>query len=137
MPQNDFNLSLIKEFRENGGETFGPFKGRPVLLLTTKGAKSGEARTTPLVYSRDGDRVVIIASMGGAPKHPAWFLNLRANPDVTVELGTEKFQATSAIAEGEERDRLFAQQAATMPAFNEYQQKTSRQIPVVILERAK
>lgn len=137
MPQNDFNLSLIKEFRENGGETFGPFKGRPVLLLTTKGAKSGEARTTPLVYSRDGDRVVIIASMGGAPKHPAWFLNLRANPDVTVELGTEKFQATSAIAEGEERDRLYAQQAATMPAFNEYQQKTSRQIPVVILERAK
>ena len=135
MAQSEFNLKIIEEFRANGGETFGPFKGRPLLLLTTKGAKSGEERTTPLVYSRDGDRLVIIASMGGAPKHPAWYLNLVANPDVTVEVGTEKFGAKARVANGEERERLYAQQAAAMPAFNEYAQKTTRVIPVVVLER--
>lgn len=135
MPQNEFNLKIIEEFRANGGETSGPFKGRPLLLLTTKGAKSGEARTTPLVYSRDGDRFVIIASMGGAPKHPSWFLNLSANPEVTLEVGTEKFRARASVPDGAERDRLYAAQAAEMPAFNEYQQKTSRRIPVVVLER--
>lgn len=135
--QNDFNKQIIEEFRANGGETFGVFKGRPLLLLTTTGAKSGESRTTPLVYSKDGDRVVIIASMGGAPKHPAWYLNLAANPGVTVELGTEKFAATASSAEGTERDRLYAQQAEMMPAFNEYEQKTTRRIPVVLLDRLK
>lgn len=135
MAQSEFNLKIIEEFRANGGETFGPFKGRPLLLLTTKGAKSGEERTTPLVYSRDGERLVIIASMGGAPKHPAWYLNLVANPDVTVEVGTEKFGAKARVANGEERERLYAQQAAAMPAFNEYAQKTTRVIPVVVLER--
>ena len=133
--QNDFNLKIIEEFRANGGETFAVFKGRPLLLLTTTGAKSGEARTTPLVYSKDGDRLVIIASMGGAPKHPAWYLNLAANPGVTVELGTEKFAASASSAEGTERDRIYAQQAEMMPAFAEYQQKTTRRIPVVLLER--
>jgi deazaflavin-dependent oxidoreductase (nitroreductase family) len=137
MAQSDFNLKMIEEFRANGGETSGPFKGRPLLLLTTKGAKSGEERTTPLVYSRDGERVVVIASMGGAPKHPAWFHNISADPEVTVEIGTEKFAARASVPEGEERDRLYAQQAATMPAFNEYQEKTTRRIPVVVLERAK
>lgn len=136
MAQNDFNLKIIEEFRANGGETSGPFKGRPLLLLTTTGAKSGESRTTPLVYTRDGDRVVIIASMGGAPKHPAWFLNLRANPAATIEIGTEKFAARASIAEGAERDRLYAAQAEMMPAFAEYQQKTTRQIPVVVLTRS-
>ncbi|MBI5949971.1 MAG: nitroreductase family deazaflavin-dependent oxidoreductase [Chloroflexi bacterium] len=135
--QNDFNLKIIEEFRANGGETFGPFKGRPLLLLTTTGAKSGETRTTPLVYSKDADRLVIIASMGGAPKHPAWFLNLSANPKVTVEVGTETYTARAATAEGAERDRLYARQAAEMPAFTEYQQKTTRRIPVVVLERVK
>ena len=133
--QTDFNLQIINEFRANGGETFGVFKGRPLLLLTTTGATSGEQRTTPLVYSKDGDRVVIIASMGGAPKHPAWYLNLSASPRVTVELGTEKFEATASSAEGAERDRLYAQQAAMMPAFTEYEQKTTRRIPVVLLNR--
>ncbi|MEP6870680.1 MAG: nitroreductase family deazaflavin-dependent oxidoreductase [Anaerolineaceae bacterium] len=133
--QNDFNLKIIEEFRANGGETFGMFKGRPLLLLTTTGAKSGESRTTPLVYSKDGNRVVIIASMGGAPKHPAWYLNLAANPAVSVELGTEKFAATASSAVGAERDRLYAQQAEMMPAFKEYEQKTTRRIPVVLLER--
>ncbi|MEX0782588.1 MAG: nitroreductase family deazaflavin-dependent oxidoreductase [Dehalococcoidia bacterium] len=134
--QNEFNLKIIEEFRANGGETSGVFKGRPLLLLTTTGAKSGEERTTPLVYSRDGDRVVVIASMGGAPKHPAWFHNISAKPQVTVELGTEKFTAKASVPEGDERDRLYAAQAAQMPAFNEYQQKTTRRIPVVVLERA-
>ncbi len=132
--QNEFNCKIIEEFRANGGETFGPFKGRPLLLLTTTGAKSGEQRTTPLVYTRDGSRIVVIASKGGAPKHPAWFLNVVANPKVTVELGTRKFSARASIPEGEERDRLYAAQAAEMPAFNEYQQKTARRIPVVALE---
>lgn len=135
--QNEFNLNIITEFRANGGETFGVFKGRPLLLLTTTGTKSGEARTTPLVYSKDGERIVVIASMAGAPKHPAWFLNLSANPEVTVELGKEKFTARASVPEGAERDRLYAQQAATMPAFNEYQEKTTRRIPAVVLERVK
>jgi deazaflavin-dependent oxidoreductase (nitroreductase family) len=135
MPQTDFNLAIIKEFRENGGETFGPFKGRPLLLLTTKGAKSGNELTVPVVYTRDGDRYVIIASMGGAPKSPAWYHNLVANPDVTLEVGTEKFKAKASVAQGAERERLYAAQAATMPAFTEYQQKTTRVIPVVALTR--
>jgi deazaflavin-dependent oxidoreductase (nitroreductase family) len=133
--QNEFNLNIIKEFRANGGETSGMFKGRPLLLITTKGAKSGEMRTTPLVYTKDGDRFVIIASMGGAPKHPAWYLNLSKNPEVTVEVGTEKFTAKASTAKGAEHDRLYAEQAALMPAFNEYQQKTTRRIPAVVLER--
>ena len=135
MPQTDFNRQIIQEFRANGGETSGPFKGRPLLLLTTTGAKSGEERTTPLVYTKDADRVVVIASMGGAPKHPAWYLNLSANPEVTVEIGTEKFGARASVAEGADRDRLYAAQAAMMPAFTEYQQKTTRRIPVVVFER--
>lgn len=135
MPQNDFNLGIIKEFRENGGETFGPFKGRPLLLLTTKGAKSGNEGTTPLVYSKDGDRYVIIASMGGAPKNPSWYHNIVANPDVTLEVGTEKFQVTATIAQEPERTRLYNAQAEMMPAFKEYEQKTTRKIPVVVLAR--
>lgn len=135
MPQTDFNLKIIEEFRANGGETFGPFKGRPLLLLTTKGAKSGETHTTPLVYSKDGDRYVIIASMGGAPKSPSWYFNVKANPQVMLEVGTEKFEATGHIAEEPERTRLYDQQAAMMPAFNEYKEKTTRVIPLVVLER--
>lgn len=135
MPQSDFNLKIIEEFRANGGETSGPFKGRPLLLLTTKGAKSDATHTTPLVYTRDGDRYVIIASMGGAPKSPSWFFNVKANPTVTLEVGTEKFEATASIAEVPERSRLYDQQAAMMPAFKDYQEKTTRVIPVVVLER--
>lgn len=136
MPQNDFNLGIIKEFRENGGETFGPFKGRNLLLLTTKGAKSGNEGTTPLVYSKDGDRYVIIASMGGAPKSPAWYHNIVANPTVTLEVGKDTFKAKAAVAEEPERTRLYNAQAEMMPAFTEYQQKTTRVIPVVVLTRA-
>jgi deazaflavin-dependent oxidoreductase (nitroreductase family) len=132
---NDFNRNLIAEYRANAGVVTGPFAGRPLLLLTTIGAKSGQPRTSPLVYTTDGDRIVIIASKGGAPTSPDWYHNIVANPEVTVELGREKFQARATIATGEKRQRLYDAQAAIMPAFADYQQKTSRQIPVVVLER--
>jgi deazaflavin-dependent oxidoreductase (nitroreductase family) len=128
--------ALIEDFRAHGGQvTAGPFANRSVLLLTTIGAKSGQARLAPLVYSREGDRYVIVASKGGAPTHPAWYFNLVANPIVTVEVGPEKFQARAVTAGDAERDRLYAQHAATYPAFNDYQARTSRRIPVVLLER--
>ena len=130
-----FNRDLVNEYRANGGTVTGPFAGRPLLLLTTTGARSGEPRTTPLVYTTDGERLVIIASKGGAPSHPAWYHNLTANPEATVELGTERFQVRAEVAQGDERDRLFEAQAAQMPNFAEYQRKTSRRIPVVTLQR--
>ena len=132
---NDFNQALIEEFRANDGKVTGVFAGRPLLLLTTTGAKSGQPRTMPLVYTTDGDRMVVIASKGGAPSNPAWYHNLVANPTVTVELPGDTFQARATVAEGEERERLYSAQAALMPAFAEYQEKTTRQIPVIILER--
>lgn len=133
---NDFNQQLIAEFRANGGETSGPFKGRRLLLLTNTGAKSGVVRTTPLVYSNDGDRLIIVASKGGAPTHPAWYHNLVAHPKATVEVGVDKYDVRAHVASPGERERLYAQHAADMPAFNDYEKKTNRQIPVVILERA-
>jgi len=132
---NDFNRNLIDEFRTNSGKVTGPFQGAPLLLLTTTGARSGRTRTNPVVYTTDGDRLVIIASKGGAPTSPDWYHNLVANPTVTVELPDETFDAKASVAQGADHDRLFAAQAALMPTFNEYQQKTKRQIPVVILER--
>ncbi len=131
----EYNARVIEEFRANNGKVTGRFAGAPLLLLTTTGAKSGEKRTTPLVHSVDGDNVVIIASYAGNPKHPAWYLNIRANPEVVVELPNETFTATASVPEGEERQRLFDQQAAKMPQFAEYQAKTSRQIPVVVIPR--
>jgi deazaflavin-dependent oxidoreductase (nitroreductase family) len=132
-----FNRNLIDHFRANGGEIKeGMFKGATILLLTTKGARSGNTHTTPLVYTRDGDRHVIIASKGGAPTSPAWYHNLVANPTVTVEIGSDKFQANASVTKGDERDRLFDAQAAIMPNFAEYQRNTTRRIPVVVLERA-
>ena len=133
--QNDFNQRIIAEFRANGGTVGGPFAGAPMLLLTTTGARSGEQRTTPLVYLPDGDRLVVIASKGGAPTHPAWYHNLVAHPDVTVEVGSETLPVRAAVLSGEERDRLYARQAGLRPAFAEYQAKTTRRIPVVALER--
>ena len=130
-----FNRGIVEEFRANGGAVTGQFAGAPLLLLTTTGAQSGEPRTTPLVHSTDGGRVVVIASYAGAPRHPAWFLNLRANPEVTVELPGETFRGRARIAAGEERTRLYDRQAAAMPRFNEYREKTSREIPVVVIER--
>jgi deazaflavin-dependent oxidoreductase (nitroreductase family) len=132
---NDFNRDLIEQFRANDGKVGGGFEGWPLLLLTTTGAKTGLPRTSPVVHTVDGDRRVIIASKGGAPHHPHWYLNLVANPEVTVEVPGETYQARAVVAEGEERDRLFRQQADLMPNFDEYQKSTDRQIPVVILER--
>ena len=133
---NDFNAGIVKEFRENGGKAVsGPFVNAPLLLLTTTGAKSGKPFTTPLVYTRDGDRIVIIASKGGFPTNPAWFHNLKAHPTVTLELGKEKFQAKATITKDPERQRLFDAQAKVMPNFTEYQKATTRQIPVIVLER--
>ena len=133
---NEFNRNLIDEFRANDGKVAGIFEGAPLLLLATTGAKSGRKHTTPLVYQQDGDRIVVFGSKGGAPSHPAWFHNLVANPDVTVELaGGETFEARAVVVEGSERDRLFAAQKAAMPAFAEYEQKTDRQIPAIVLER--
>ena len=132
-----FNKSIVDEFRVNGGKVGGPFEGAPMVLLTTVGAKSGATRTTPLVYLPDGDRVVIFASMAGAPKHPAWYHNLVANPSVTVEIGDERYGATAKEVTGAERDRLYAEQASRMPGFAEYEVKAGdRVIPVVTLERA-
>ena len=132
---NAFNRSVIAEFREKNGAVSGPFAGAPLLLLTTTGAKTGAERTTPLVHTRDGDRIVIIASKGGAPRHPDWYRNLSANPQVTVELPGETFRAQARVADGEERDRLYRAQADLMPNFDEYAAKTDRLIPVVVLER--
>jgi deazaflavin-dependent oxidoreductase (nitroreductase family) len=132
---NDFNQRLINEFRANGGKVTGQFAGAPMMLLTTTGAKSGRPHTTPLVYLQDGERIVVFASMGGAPKNPAWYHNLRAHPDVTVEVGTETYEAKANVVTGAERDELFARQAARFDAFNQYQARTERVIPVIALER--
>jgi deazaflavin-dependent oxidoreductase (nitroreductase family) len=132
---NDFNQRLIEEYRANQGKVGGQFAGAPLLLLTTTGAKSGRAITKPLAYSKDGDRIVLIASFAGSPKNPAWFTNLVANPEVTVELGAERFKARAAVTSGAERQRLFDNQARQMAVFNDYQKKTTRQIPVVVLNR--
>jgi len=133
---NAFNQRLIVEFRANGGKVTGQFARAPLLLLSTTGAKSGEERIAPLAYTRDGDHLIIIASKGGAPTHPDWYHNLRAHPEATVEVGSERFPVRATFPEGQERRRLFDQMAAKMPNFAEYQRNTNRQIPVVVLERA-
>ena len=131
-----WNDSIIAQFRANGGQmTSGPFTGRTLLLLTTKGAKTSVERTSPLVYSRDGERFVIVASKGGAPTHPAWYHNLRAHPEVTLEVGREKFRARASVATDAERRRLYDKHAERMPTFWDYEKKTTRKIPVVVLER--
>jgi deazaflavin-dependent oxidoreductase (nitroreductase family) len=132
---NDFNRAIIEEFRANEGKVGGQFEGSSVLLLTTTGARTGERRTTPVVYLPDGERMVIFASKAGAPTNPAWYHNLLANPTVTVEVGSEAVDATAVVVSGEERDRLFDRQAGLHPQFAEYAQKTTRQIPVIALER--
>ncbi|WP_338498446.1 nitroreductase/quinone reductase family protein [Streptomyces sp. SJL17-4] len=136
----DFNQQVIEEFRANGGRVGGMFEGAALLLLTTTGARSGQAHTNPAVYMRDGARLLVFASNAGGPKHPAWFHNLSADPYVTVELGTpegtvERFGATAVVTEGEERDRLYAEQADRDPGFAAYQAATDRTIPVVALHR--
>jgi deazaflavin-dependent oxidoreductase (nitroreductase family) len=130
----DFNRNLIQDLRANGKPTSGPFQGRDVLILTTKGAKSKEVRENPVVYTRDGDHYVIVASKSGAPTHPAWYHNLVTHPEVTVEVNGEKFKARAHVPEGDEYERLYQQHASTNPQFLEYRRKTTRQIPVIVLE---
>jgi deazaflavin-dependent oxidoreductase (nitroreductase family) len=132
---DELNESIIKEFRANKGEVAFPTEEMPVLLLTMTGARTGRTLVRPLCYSRDGDRLVIVASYGGAPRNPPWYHNLVANPVVTVEVGTEKFKARAMQVHGAERDRLFADAAKLMPRFTEYQNKTERQIPLLVLTR--
>lgn len=128
-----YNVKVVEEFRANGGKVGGR---STLLLLHTTGAKSGEPRLTPLAYLKDGDRLVVIASNGGASKHPAWYHNLVANPKVGVEVGTDQFYATATVAQDPERTTLFDRMAARSPAFAGYQQKAApRVIPVIVLTR--
>jgi len=138
----DYNRKIIDEFRTNEGRVGGPFAGAPIVLLTSTGAHSGRPHTTPLVYLREddltgepGDRIYVFASMGGAPKHPAWYHNLKAHTDATAEVGTDRYPVRATIMTGAERDRLFEKQASLRPQFAEYQQRTTRTIPVIALER--
>jgi deazaflavin-dependent oxidoreductase (nitroreductase family) len=133
--RNTFNQDVITEFRANGGKVSGYFANTSLLLLTTTGAKSGQPRIAPLAYITDGDRIVIAASKGGAPTNPDWFHNLLAYPTATIEIGNERFQAQAVVTEDPERERLYARIVERMPGFAEYQNKTSRKIPVVAFER--
>jgi deazaflavin-dependent oxidoreductase (nitroreductase family) len=126
---------VIDQFRSNAGSV-GGFEGWPLLLLTTTGRRSGQSRVSPLVYSKDGDALVLAASKAGADDHPAWYLNIEADPNVHVEVGGEAYDTVARIADRAERDRLYAAHAELMPNFAEYETKTSRVIPIVVLERA-
>jgi deazaflavin-dependent oxidoreductase (nitroreductase family) len=134
---NDWNRRMIEEFRANKGKVGGMWEGRPLLLLTTTGAKSGQRHTNPTMYLPDGDRLLIFASKSGAPTNPDWYHNLLAHPQVTIEVGTETYEATATPLTGEERDRLYAKQAGLYPQFADYQTKSTRKIPVIALERLK
>ena len=131
---NEFNHKVIDEFRSNDGKVGGPFEGRPMILVTHRGAKSGTEYTTPLVYTRDGDDYVIIASKGGSPEHPQWYHNLVANPAAVVEVGHDKLDVRARVTAGDERARLWRAQADLMPNFDEYAKATDREIPVIVLE---
>jgi deazaflavin-dependent oxidoreductase (nitroreductase family) len=131
----DWNTKVIEEFRANEGRVGGPFEGAPVLLLHTKGRRSGEERVNPMMYLPEGGRIFVFASKGGAPTNPDWYHNLVANPQVTVEVGAETYPARAEVITGEERDRIYAEQASRYSGFAEYQRNTSRVIPVVALDR--
>ena len=130
---SDYDAAIIEEFRANAGRLGGSWEGRDLLLLTTTGRKRGRPHTKPMVYTRDGDRLLVYASKGGAPSHPDWYLNLAADPHVVVEVGPNRYDAIATPLEGEERDREFAAQAERNPVFADYERKTSRVIPVVAL----
>lgn len=132
---HDWNRKIIEEFRANEGRVGGPFEGAPMILITHTGRKSGEKRTNPLVYYKEGDAMYVFGSKGGAPEHPDWYRNLVENPVATAEVGTEKFEVEAREITGEERDRIFNANKALRPAFADYEQKTSRKIPVIALRR--
>ena len=136
MDVQDFNKSIIDEFRANNGVLSGQFAGAPLLLLTTTGAKSGLSRVNPLAYLADKNRHIIFASYAGAPTNPPWYHNLLANPEVYVEVDSDSFRARAQILSEPERTELFKKMANAMPAFAEYQTKTTRVIPVIALTRS-
>lgn len=129
---NERNKPVIEEFRANGGRVKG---WGPLILLTTIGARTGQPRIAPLMQVTDGDRLLAVASKGGAPKHPEWYLNLLAHPEVTVEIGDEKFTTTARVLTGDEREQAFKRAVEVFPPYGRYQEKTAREIPVIALER--
>ena len=133
---NDWNKTIIDEFRANGGRVGGNFEGAPLLLLHTTGAKSGQERINPMMYQDLGGSIAVFASMAGAPNNPAWFHNLVANPDVTVEIGAETKAFRARVAEPGEREPIWTKQSVDYPGFADYESKTDRVIPVVILDPA-
>ena len=133
--QHAYNLQLIEAFRANRGKIDGPFAARPLLLLTTIGAKSGQARTSPLMSIPDGDQLLVLASNFGAPKHPDWYQNLLVHPNVTVEVGSETYGATAATLVGIEREQTWVRIVERYPSLAALQTKTRRQIPIVALKR--
>ena len=132
---NDRNQKIIAEFRANSGKVGGFFAGKTLLLLHTRGAKSGEERINPVAYVTDADRLVVIASKGGSPTNPDWYHNLVAHPRVTVEVGTEQFEAVAEVAAEPERSRLYRKMTDMMPGFADYERRTTRRIPVIVLTR--
>ena len=135
MDTKEFNKSIIDEFRANNGKMSGQFADAPLLLLTTTGAKTGLVRVNPLVYLNDGDRYIIIASFAGAPANPPWYFNLLAEPKVGVEVAGDQFTAKADVVDEPGRTELYARMVETMPVFAEYQEKTTRVIPVIALTR--
>jgi deazaflavin-dependent oxidoreductase (nitroreductase family) len=132
--EKDWNQGVIKEFRANEGKVGGMFESMPILLLHHTGARSGKVRVNPLAYQVVGDRFAVFASKGGAPTNPDWYYNLKANPDVTIEVGTQSIPVRARVAEAEERERIWNRQKELMPGFADYEKKTSRKIPVIVLE---
>lgn len=130
-----FGAEHVRVYRETAGERGYQWRGTTILLLTTEGRRSGELRTTPLIHRTDGDRWVVVASKGGSPTNPSWFENLQANPEATIEVKDEKVAVRSSVAEGEERARLWSLMAEVWPAYDEYQTRTERRIPVVVFSR--
>lgn len=133
---SDWNTAIIEEFRANDGKVGGNFEGAPLLLLHTVGARTGQQRVNPMMYRRVGDNYAVFASKAGAPTNPDWYHNLVANPTVTAEIGAETLQLNARVAGSEEREQIWAAHKAEYPGFAEYESKTTRQIPVVILEAA-
>ena len=131
------NKKIIDEFRANEGRVGGFFEGKTLLLLHTKGAKSKQVRINPVAYVKDSERFVVIASKGGAPTNPSWYYNILAHPDLTVEVGPEKFNVHATVAEEPERTRLYNKMVEMMPGFDDYRKKTTRKIPVIVLTSVK
>ena len=132
-PPDDYNASIIEEFRANRGHVGGPWEDTPLLLLHHTGAKTGKTRVTPLGSLADGGRYVVVASNGGSPTNPAWYHNLKAHPEVTIEVGPDTIRSVAGEATGEERERLFRAIVAGAPQLAEYQSNTARLIPVIVL----